>query len=110
MATPPRLHRSAGCHSPTPPYPDHPSGYNCFTAARMHSAKAFFRTNNVSFQMTSPGSMTTRSYDRFTAAIRDAINGRIYTGFHFRTPDVQGAWIGKRVAHWIDKHYFEPVD
>jgi hypothetical protein len=35
--------------------------------------------------------------------------GRILTGFHFRTADVAGAWIGKKAAQWLDKHYFEPV-
>ena len=55
-----------------------------------------------------PGS--TRTYDRFTDVIRDTIEGRILNGFHFRTADVHGAWIGKKAAQWIDKHYFEPVD
>ena len=34
---------------PTPPYPDHPSGYNCVTAAFMHTAKAFFGANRMDF-------------------------------------------------------------
>jgi hypothetical protein len=28
-------------------------------------------------------------------------------GIHFRTADVQGAKIGKDVARWLDKHYFQ---
>ena len=94
---------------PTPPYPDHPSGYNCFTGAMMHAAKGFFGTDLVSFDLTSPGSNTTRSYDRFTDVIADAIDGRIYTGFHFRTADVQGATIGKNVANWVKAHHFDPI-
>jgi hypothetical protein len=31
-------------------------------------------------------------------------------GIHFRTPDEQGAWLGKKVAQWVAKNYFEPVD
>ena len=38
------------------------------------------------------------------------IEGRILNGFHFRTADVNGAWIGKKAAQWINKHYFEPAD
>ncbi len=69
----------------------------------------------VDFQLTSPGdnpptTVATRSYGRFTDVVRDTIDGRIFTGFHFRTPDVQGVWIGKKAAQWVDKHYFEPVD
>lgn len=95
----------------TPGYPEHPSGYNCYTGGLMHSAKAFFRTDNIAFDLTSPGTTppSTRHYEQFTDVIDDTIDGRIYTGFHFRTGDVQGAWIGKRVANWGASHYFNPV-
>ena len=26
-----------------------------------------------------------------------------------RSPDVQGKVLGTKVAHWLDKHYFQPV-
>lgn len=94
----------------TPPYPDEPSGYNCYTAAMMYSARLFYGTDKIGFQMTSPGSNTTRTYTRFSHAIDDAVDGRIYNGFHFRFADVHGAWIGKKVAQWIDKHFFDAVD
>jgi hypothetical protein len=88
----------------TPPYPDHPSGFNCLTASMMHAARGFFGTDQVAIQVTSPGSNTTRTYERFTAVIADAIEGRILTGFHFRTPDVQGAELGRNVAAWVQAH------
>jgi hypothetical protein len=94
----------------TPPYPDDPSGYNCFTGAVWHSAKAFFGTDDVSFSLTSPATNATRDYTRFSDVVRDTINGRIYTGFHFRTADVNGAWIGKKAAQWVAKHEFGPAD
>ena len=91
----------------TPPYPDHPSGYNCITGGSMHAAKAFFGTDKVAFSLFSSGSGTSRDYTRFTDVVRDTIDGRILTGFHFRTSDVQGAWIGKKAAQWVAKHEFE---
>lgn len=99
---------------PTPGYPDHPSGYNCFTAGTMHAAKAFFGSDNASFSLTSlgtnpPTTTTTRHYTRFTDVTLDAIEGRIFMGIHFRTPDVQGAGIGKNVAEWVASHYFRPL-
>jgi hypothetical protein len=94
----------------TPPYSDHPSGYNCYTGGAMHAAKAFFGTDKVSFSLTSHASGTTRDYDRFTDVVRDTIEGRILTGFHFRTADVQGAWIGKKAAQWVAKHEFDLAD
>ena len=53
---------------------------------------------------------STRNYTRFTGVIRDTIEGRILNGYHFRSADVQGAWLGKKVAQYLDKHYFLPVD
>ena len=107
----------------TPGYPDIASGYNCYTAGFWYSARLYFGTDKYAFQLTSPGvpanpaagnpvgvAGSTRSYARFTDVIDDTINGRILNGFHFRSADVQGAWIGKKAAQWLDKHYFAPVD
>ena len=40
---------------------------------------------------------------------KEIIDARVWGGIHFRTADVQGAVIGKKVAHWLRKHYFQPV-
>jgi len=107
---------------PTPGYPDQPSGYNCYTQGLWYSARLFFGTDQMNFQLTSPGAPlnlptvpvavpgSTRSYTRFSDVARDTIEGRILTGFHFRTADVAGAWIGKKAAQWVDKHEFQPID
>jgi hypothetical protein len=95
---------------PTPPYPDHPSGYNCFAGAMVYAAKAFFGTDFVAITLTNPTTNLTRSYDRLTAVLTDTIDARIYLGFHFRTPDVQGAQLGRKVAAWVNGHFFERVD
>jgi hypothetical protein len=106
---------------PTPGYPDQPSGYNCYTQGVWYSARLFFGTDKMHFQLTSPGApagptvpvpvpASTRTYTRFSDVTRDTIEGRILTGFHFRTADVAGAWIGKKVAQWVDKHEFQPID
>ena len=94
----------------TPPYPDHPSGYNCFTGAMMNTAAMYFRTEHITLNLTSPITATTITYKRFTAVLKDTIDARIYQGLHFRNPDVQGAWLGKKVAKWVDKNFFQPVN
>jgi hypothetical protein len=107
----------------TPGYPDMPSGYNCYTAGFWHSVRLYFGTDRMDFSLTSPGVPanplagnpigvpgSTRSYTRFTGVIHDTIEGRILNGYHFRTTDVQGAWLGKKAAQWLDMHYFLPVD
>jgi hypothetical protein len=93
----------------TPPYPDHPSGYNCLTGAMMGAARAFFGTDRVAFTMTANAALPSRDYVRFSDVLKDTIDARIYLGFHFRTAEMQGAIIGKKVAHWMDRHFFQPA-
>ena len=95
---------------PTPPYPDHPSGYNCFTGATTQAAREFFGTNYVRITLTSPVTMTSRTYSRLSNIVNDTINARIYLGIHFRTPDVQGAKLGRQTAAYVADHLFERVD
>jgi hypothetical protein len=97
----------------TPPYPDHTSGYNCASGSYMHTAKAFFGQNKMAFSVVriAPGvANVTRDYKHFTDVVDDTIDARVYQGIHFRTADVQGARIGKHVARWLDKYYFQPVN
>jgi hypothetical protein len=76
-------------------------------------ARQYFGTDKMSFQITSPGTAPLPqphpSYTRFTGVIKDAIEGHPHR-FHYRSADEQGAWLGKKVAQWVDKHYFEPVN
>lgn len=99
---------------PVPPYPDEPSGANCFTAGLMISAKAFFGSDRAEFDIISPGlgvvngapTGSTRHYTRFSAVIDDMIEARILSGLHFRTADVNGAKLGRRVAEHVDRNFF----
>jgi hypothetical protein len=100
------------CHLPalfTPPFPDHPSGHACATGAFVHTLQNFFGTDKIGFSAFSNKSCTTRSFDRFSDALSEVIDARVWAGIHFRTADVQGAMLGKKVAHYLEKHYFQPV-
>jgi hypothetical protein len=92
----------------TPPYPDEPSGFNCVTSAFMHTAQDFFGTDKMDFTVHSNATNANRDYARFSQTWKDTIDARIYIGIHFRTADVNGVVLGKKVAHWLDKHYFQP--
>jgi len=96
----------------TPPYSDHPSGYNCVSAAYMHAAGAFFGTDKVDFSVIRPIAgmpAVELHYTRFTDLVDDTIDARVWQGLHFREADVQGAGIGKDAARWLAKHFFQPV-
>ena len=94
----------------TPPYPDHPSGHGCVSGSITKTLRDFLGTDRAEFSATSATSGTTRSFTRFSQAIEEIVNARVYSGIHFRTADEQGARIGKQVASWRERHYFEPVD
>ena len=42
-----------------------------------------------------------RHFDRFSAALDEVVEARIWGGIHFRNADVQGAGIGKKVAQYM---------
>ena len=98
----------------TPGFPDHPSGHGCLSGAIVQTLKAFFGTDKIAFtaesNKCSPAPCPPRSFDRFSDAIKEVIDARVWSGIHFRNADVQGAVLGKKVVSWLDKHYFQPVN
>jgi hypothetical protein len=98
----------------SPGFPDHPSGHTCISGAILHALKAFFATDKIAFTAVSnkcsPAPCPPRSFDRFSRALKEIVDARVWSGIHFRTADVQGAVLGKKVAHHLRKHYFQPLD
>jgi hypothetical protein len=93
----------------TPPFPDHPSGHACATSAFVNTLQNFFGTDKIAVSVFSGKSCTTRSFDRFSDILSEVIDARVWAGIHFRTADVQGSVLGKKVAQYLKKHYFQPV-
>ena len=50
------------------------------------------------------------SNQRLSDALTENINARVWAGIHFRSADVAGAALGKRVARFLYKNYLQPVD
>ena len=93
----------------TPGFPEHPSGHGCISGAIVRSLQHFFGTDKITFNAFSNRTRTTRRYQRFSQALHEIIDARVWSGIHFRTADLQGAALGTKVAHWLAKHYFQPV-
>ena len=94
----------------TPAFPDHPSGHSCVSSAVLPTAQAFFGTDKLSFDITSSRfPEQPRHFDRFSEALQEVVDARVWGGIHFRTADEQGATIGKRVSRWLTTYYFQPV-
>ena len=98
----------------TPGFPDHPAGHTCISGATLHALKAFFATDKIAFTAVSnkcsPAPCPPRGFERFSQALKEIVDARVWSGIHFRTADMQGAVLGKKVAHHLRKHYFQPLD
>jgi hypothetical protein len=93
----------------TPPFPEHPSGHTCISGAVVETLQDFFGTDKIAFGTFSGFSNSSRSFERFSEAIKEIIDARVWAGIHFRTADVQGAVLGKKVARYLREHYFRPT-
>lgn len=93
---------------PNPNYPDYTSGANSLGGAATEMLRLIFRTDRVNFSMIGP--TTSRFFTRFSDAAKEAVEGRMYMGIHFRFPDVEGRLGGMRVGRWAYKHFLRSSD
>jgi hypothetical protein len=96
----------------TPNFPEYPSAHACHSTAVVKALDAFFGTDRVSITLTSraPGvTMRTRTYRCLHDVVKDVDWARVYVGFHFRTSDLQGSALGRKVGRYVADHFFQPV-
>jgi hypothetical protein len=96
----------------TPPYPDYTSGANNVAGAMTRTLQLFFKTDRVTFEITSlapQAVLKTRTYRRFSDAAHDMVEARILLGIHFRFADVAARTQGRDVADWTFSHYLLPL-
>jgi hypothetical protein len=93
----------------TPAFPEHPSGHTCIGGAVVKTLQDFFGTDEIAFGTFSSSSNSSRSFERFSQALNEIIDARVWAGIHFRTADLQGAVLGKKVARDLPEHYFQPT-
>jgi hypothetical protein len=95
---------------PTPAYPEYPSGYNVLTATFTGGLTELFGTDDLDLTLTSTAVPDIRYYDTAAALRADAVNARIWLGYHFRTADTVSRDLGLRLADWALDRYFQPTD
>lgn len=94
----------------TPNFPEYPSAHACHSTAVVKALDAFFRTDKVTFTLDSraPGvTEPTRTYDRLHDIVKDVDWARVLVGFHFRSSDLQGSALGRKVGRYVADHYFQ---
>ena len=92
----------------TPPYPEHSSGHSGLSGAMVRSLQQFFGGDEIGWTDRNNGGFE-RTYTRFSQAIEEVVDARIWSGIHFREADVAGARIGKQIAQYAHARYFKPV-
>lgn len=90
-------------------FPEHPSGHACVASALAYTLKHFFGTDAIAFSTFGSLSGTTRSFSGFTQYRKEVLNARVWAGVHFRTGDVQGSRIGRKVAHYLNQNYLREL-
>jgi hypothetical protein len=97
----------------TPNFPEYPSAHACHSTAVVGALDAFFGTGKVTLTLTSraPGvTNRTHTYDRLHEVVKEVDWARVEVGFHFRSSDLQGSTLGRKVARYVTNHYFQPVN
>jgi hypothetical protein len=88
-----------------PPYPEHPSGLATLGCAAVDTMQHFYGRDQATFSGTTPGGVT-RTFTSFSQLCADIVDARVWSGIHFRFADEEAAKIGRRVAHWGNRHAF----
>jgi hypothetical protein len=98
------------------PYPEHPSGHLCLDAASVRFLRAFFGNRiKGGFEITSASPLLqatdepTRSFRNFRRTVAEVVEARIWAGLHYRTADLQGKALGRKVANYAAANYLRPT-
>ena len=95
----------------TTPDPSYPGAHAVISAAGATVLISFFEKDHFDFKVTSevlPG--VERSFERFSAAAKEATLSRIFAGVHFRFDLTSGQRLGREVAHLVVDDLLTPDD
>ena len=93
----------------TPPFPEYPSAHACHSGALATILVALFGSGRVDFTLDSLVTGQTRSYPSFADVPREVNDARVWAGFHYRSSDVAGSILGKRVGGFVLTHALQRV-
>ena len=95
---------------PTPNHPEYPSAHACHTTAIVGALESFFGPGRLRFSIDSLVTGETRSYRRFGEVVEEVNDARVWAGFHFRYAQEDGSRLGRKVARFVVRNFFQPVD
>jgi hypothetical protein len=94
----------------TPNHPEYPSAHACHTTAVAEALESVFGPGRVRFSLDSLVTGDTRTYRRFKQVVEEVNDARVWAGFHFRYSQDDGSKLGRKVARFVVRNFFQPVD
>src|ERR1700757_325911 len=93
----------------TTPDPSYPGAHAVISAAGATVLISFFEKDQFTFNVTSEVlASVVRSFERFSAAAKEATLSRIFAGVHFRFDLTTGQRLGREVAHLVIDDFLTP--
>src|SRR5262249_91393 len=94
---------------PFPAHPEYPSGHALFTGAAETVLRDFFGTDQMTVSVANPIENLTRTFTSFSQMAKSVEDARVWAGIHFRSADIDGTQMGRRVADYALKNCLRPI-
>jgi hypothetical protein len=92
-----------------PPHPENPTAHATFSGAAETVLKTFFGSDSVDVSVTYPVPLgITRTYKTFSAITEEVDNARVWGGIHFRSADVDGSELGRKIGALVIRDFAKP--
>jgi hypothetical protein len=98
-----------GLRSPFPAHPEYPSGHALFTGVAETVLRDFFGTDRMNVTVTNPDANITRTFASFSEIAKSVEDARVWAGIHFRSADIDGTAMGRRIAEYVLKNCMQPM-
>jgi hypothetical protein len=95
--------------SPFPAHPEYPSGHALFTGVVETMLREFFGTDRMTLTVSNPDAKITRTFTSFSDIAKSVEDARVWAGIHFRSADIDGTEMGRRVAEYALKKCMAPI-
>lgn len=98
-----------GLFSPFPAHPEYPSGHALFTGVMETVLRDFFGTDRMTLAVTNPDKKIARTFASLSEIAKSVEDARVWAGIHFRSADIDGTQMGRRVAEYAMKNCMRPI-
>jgi hypothetical protein len=98
-----------GLFSPFPAHPEYPSGHALYTGVMETVLRDFFGTDRMTVAVTNPDKNIARTFASFSEIAKSVEDARVWAGIHFRSADIDGTRMGRRVAEYAMKNCMRPI-